>query len=56
MYYHRISVQKHNLLLKMAYKGFENNSNKNKLRGLSPQENYTERPPLVGVVSAISCG
>jgi hypothetical protein len=25
---------------------------KTKLRGLSPQANYTERPPLVGEVSA----
>jgi hypothetical protein len=27
-----------------------------KLHGLSPQANYTERPPLVGEVSANFCG
>jgi hypothetical protein len=29
---------------------------KNKLRGLSPGANYTERPPLVGEASANVCG
>jgi hypothetical protein len=29
---------------------------KTKLRGLSPQANYTERPPLVGEVIANLCG
>jgi hypothetical protein len=29
---------------------------KTKLRGLSPQANYTERPPLVGEDSANLCG
>jgi hypothetical protein len=29
---------------------------KTKLRGLSPQANYTEWPPLVGEISANFCG
>jgi hypothetical protein len=29
---------------------------KKKLHGLSPQANYTERPPLVGEVIANFCG
>jgi hypothetical protein len=31
-------------------------TNKTKLRGLSPRAIYTERPPLVGEVSANFCG
>jgi hypothetical protein len=27
-----------------------------KLRGFSPQANYTDRPPLIGEVSANFCG